>query len=111
MPVVNHHSARRTRGMLSLEAMVGIVLLLFVFITCLHLTQQIWLRLRVEQEATEVARLCARVPASAGASQQWLAPNGTTRVEVWWGDHNVLVRLSATDGRVLAERLVVREVP
>ena len=104
------HQRARSRGMLSLEAAIGIVLLLFVFLTCLQLTRQLWHQLQLEQQATELARVCARLPAAAGTTRQWRA-DGATHVQVQWGEHTVVVRLSAGNGRTIAEKFVVREVP
>lgn len=104
------HKRARSRGVLSLEAAIGIVILLIVFLTCLHITRELWEQLEAEQEAIELAKVCARLPAAAGTVRQWRT-EGAKHVSVQWGENTVVVRLSTRSGRTIAQKFVAREVP
>lgn len=108
---VRQAQSGRSRGFLSLEAAFGTTLLLLVVLTLLGFGRRLLTQVRLEDEASTVAQLVARMPARAGS--EWNGPlgGGSHQVLVRWGQQVVWVRVEAAEGGQAAERAVPRHAP
>lgn len=97
------------RGFLTLEALVGLSLLLTLTLGVSHLLMTMWLQLKVEDAAQQAADLAARVPAPAATHRATPILEGLGTTQVYWGEEYVWVRVQADGRRAVAERLLPRE--
>lgn len=108
---VQRAQSGRSRGFLSLEAAFGTTLLLLVVLTLLGFGQRLLTQVRLEDEASSVAQLVARMPARTGWEWNARLGGGSHRVLVRWGQQVVWVRVEASEGGQAAERAVPRQTP
>lgn len=100
---------RASQGFLTMEALIGLSLIMAVFMVIFHLATTMWLQLKVEDDAERLARSAARSDHPPGTSLDSTLYDGHGTAEIRWGDGYVSVRVVAERGRAAAQRVAPRE--
>lgn len=105
-----HTKAGSRKGFLTLEAVIGMTLLLVLVLGLLQLAMGVRAQRSVEEAASLIVWNAAHSGVKAGTTQRKVVLEGRAAASICWGESFVKVRVEANRGRAVAERLLPRGV-